>query len=74
MREISVAEQRYEVVRAVLADGETVTDVAARFGVRGRRFADGRVNLYHFMRGVPREMHFVISVAHATRSAARVSG
>ena len=30
MRELSVAEQRYE---AVLADGETVTDVAARFGV-----------------------------------------
>ena len=33
MREISVSEQRYEAVRAVLADGETVTDVAARFGV-----------------------------------------
>ena len=33
MREISVAEQRYDAVRAVLADGETVTDVAARFGV-----------------------------------------
>ena len=33
MREISVAEQRYEAVRAVIADGETVTDVAARFGV-----------------------------------------
>jgi len=28
-----VAEQRYEAVRAVIADGETVTDVAARFGV-----------------------------------------
>jgi transposase InsO family protein len=33
MRELSVAEQRYEAVRAVIADGETVTDVAARFGV-----------------------------------------
>jgi transposase-like protein len=33
MRELSVAEQRYEAVRAVLADGATVTDVAARFGV-----------------------------------------
>jgi transposase InsO family protein len=33
MRELSVAEQRYEAVRAVLADGETVTSVAARFGV-----------------------------------------
>jgi transposase-like protein len=28
-----VAEQRYEAVRAVIAGGETVTDVAARFGV-----------------------------------------
>ena len=30
---MSVAEQRYEAVRAVIADGQTVTDVAARFGV-----------------------------------------
>lgn len=28
-----MAEQRYEAVRAVIADGETVRDVAARFGV-----------------------------------------
>ena len=28
-----MAEQRYEAVRAVIADGGTVTDVAARFGV-----------------------------------------
>jgi transposase len=33
MREMSVAEQRYEAVRAVIADAETVTAVAARFGV-----------------------------------------
>jgi transposase InsO family protein len=33
MREMSVAEQRYEAVRAVVADGETVKGVAARFGV-----------------------------------------
>ena len=33
MRELSVAEQRYEAVRAVIADGQTVTEVAARFGV-----------------------------------------
>ena len=32
MRELSVAEQRYEAVRAVIVNGETVTDVAARFG------------------------------------------
>lgn len=33
MRELSVAEQRYQAVLAVIRDGETVTDVAARFGV-----------------------------------------
>src|SRR4029079_3128397 len=33
MRELSVAEQRYRAVLAVISDGETVTDVAARFGV-----------------------------------------
>src|SRR3954471_22231162 len=33
MRELSVAEQRYQAVLAVIGDGETVTDVAARFGV-----------------------------------------
>jgi DNA-binding NarL/FixJ family response regulator len=34
MRELSVAEQRYLAVLAVIKDGETVKDVAARFGVR----------------------------------------
>ena len=33
MRELSVAEQRYRAVLAVISDGETVKDVAARFGV-----------------------------------------
>ena len=33
MRELSVTEQRYQAVLAVISDGETVTDVAARFGV-----------------------------------------
>jgi transposase InsO family protein len=33
MREMSVAEQRYQAVLAVISDGETVTSVAARFGV-----------------------------------------
>ena len=40
MREISVAEQRYDAVRAVLAEGETVTDVAARFGVARKTVHD----------------------------------
>ena len=38
MRELSVAEQRYQAVLAVVGDGETVTDVAAP--VRGAA-ADG---------------------------------
>ena len=33
MRDMSVAEQRYRAVLAVISDGETVTDAAARFGV-----------------------------------------
>jgi transposase len=33
MRGKSVAEQRYQVVLAVIGDGCTVTEVAARFGV-----------------------------------------
>ena len=40
MRELSVAKQRYEAVRAVLFDGETVTDVAARFGVARKTVHD----------------------------------
>ena len=38
-----MAEQRYEAVRAVLADGESVTDVAARFGVT-------RKTVHHWLR------------------------
>jgi len=33
MRELSVSEQRYQAVLAVISEGETVTDVAARWGV-----------------------------------------
>src|SRR3954452_5439398 len=33
MREMSVAEQRYQAVLAVVSDGATVTEVAARFSV-----------------------------------------
>jgi transposase len=33
MRELSVSEQRYQAVLAVIAEGQTVTEVAARFGV-----------------------------------------
>jgi DNA-binding NarL/FixJ family response regulator len=33
MREMSVAEQRYQAVLAVIADGRTVRDVASQWGV-----------------------------------------
>jgi transposase InsO family protein len=33
MRELSVSEQRYQAVLAVISDGATITEVAARFGV-----------------------------------------
>lgn len=40
MRELSVAEQRYQAVLLVISDGETVTDVAARFGVSRKTVHD----------------------------------
>jgi transposase-like protein len=40
MRELSVAEQRYQAVLAVVSDGETVPDVAARFGVSRKTVHD----------------------------------
>jgi hypothetical protein len=33
MRELREEEPRYQAVLAVISDGETVTDVAARYGV-----------------------------------------
>ena len=48
MREFSAAEQRYQAVLAVIVEGSTVTEVAARFGVSSktmhawlRRYEDG---------------------------------
>lgn len=35
-----MAEQRYQAVLAVISDGETVTDVAARFGVHRKTVHD----------------------------------
>ncbi len=37
---MSAAEQRYQAVLAVISDGETVTDVAARFGVARKTVHD----------------------------------
>jgi transposase len=67
MREMSVVEQRYEAVRAVIAEGETVTDVAARFGVSRKTMhvwlaryeaggLDGLADRSHRPRSCPHQM------------------
>lgn len=77
MREMSVAEQRYQAVLAVISDGETVTDVAARFGVRRQTVHDwlakyeagGLENLgdrSHRPRSCPHQMSSDVEVAIAT--------
>ena len=69
-----MAEQRYEAVRAVIADGETVTDVAARFGVSRKtvhqwlaRYEEGGLeNLAdrsHRPRSCPHQMPAPVEVA-----------
>jgi transposase InsO family protein len=74
MRELSVSEQRYQAVLAVIKDGETVTDVAARFGVSrktvhqwlSRYEADGLDGLSdrsHRPRSSPLQMPAVVEVA-----------
>ena len=71
---MSVAEQRYEAVRAVIADGETVKAVAARFGVSrktvhawlARYEADGLEGLAdrsHRPRSCPHQMPAAVEVA-----------
>jgi transposase InsO family protein len=74
MREMSVAEQRYEAVRAVIADGETVKDVAARFGVARKTVhvwlarydaegLDGLADRSHRPRSCPHQMPASVEVA-----------
>ena len=69
-----MAEQRYEAVRAVIADGETVKGVAARFGVSrktmhvwlARYDADGLEGLAdrsHRPRSCPHQMPAAVEVA-----------
>jgi transposase InsO family protein len=76
MREMSVAEQRYEAVRAVIADGETVTDVAARFGVARKTVhgwlaryeaggLEGLADRSHRPRSCPHQMTAAVEVALA---------
>jgi hypothetical protein len=74
MREMSVAEQRYEAVRSVIADGETVTSVAARFGVSRKTVhgwlaryeaggLEGLADRSHGPRSCPHQMPVVVEVA-----------
>jgi transposase InsO family protein len=73
MRELSVAEQRYQAVLAVIGDGETVTDVAARFGVSRQTMhawlakyevggLDGLRDGSHRPRGCPHQMSAEVEV------------
>ena len=69
-----MAEQRYEAVRAVIADGETVTEVAARFGVARKTLhgwlaryevggLEGLVDRSHRPRSCPHQMPALVEVA-----------
>ena len=74
MRELSVSEQRYQAVLAVISDGETVTDVAARLEVRRQTVHEwlakyeagglaGLTDRSHRPRGCPHQMGSVVEVA-----------
>src|SRR3954469_23478529 len=74
MRELSVAEQRYRAVLAVISDGETVTEVAARFEVSRQSVhewlakyeaggLEGLADRSHRPRGCPHQMGSVVEVA-----------
>ena len=76
MRELSVVEQRYQAVLAVISEGETVVSVAARFGVSRQTMhawlakyeAGGLENLgdgSHRPRSCPHQMPAVVEVAVA---------
>jgi transposase-like protein len=76
MRELSVVEQRYEAVRAVISDGETVADVAARFGVARKTVhawlaryeaggLEGLADRSHRPRSCPHQMTAAVEVALA---------
>ena len=74
MRELSVSEQRYQAVLAVISDGETVSAVAARFEVARKTLhdwlnkyeaggLDGLADRSHRPRGCPHQMTSVVEVA-----------
>lgn len=74
MRELSVAEQRYQAVLAVIKDGRTVTEVAAAVGVSRQTLhawlsryeaggLEGLVDGSHRPAGHPRQMSSQVEVA-----------
>jgi len=74
MREMSVAEQRYQAVLAVVSDGETVTDVAARFGVRRQTCPSGWPSARPAgSRGWPMKSHRPRSCPHQMSGAVEVA-
>src|ERR1700755_535705 len=74
MRELSVAEQRYEAVRAGIAEGETVTSVAAGFGV-ARKTVRGWLAKYEAggLEGLADGSHRPRSCPHPMPAAAEVA-
>ena len=67
MRELSVSEQRYQAVLAVISDGETVSSVAARFGVH-RKTVHGWLARYETegLEGLADRSHRPRSCPHQT--------
>ena len=67
MRELSVSEQRYQAVLAVVSDGETVSSVAARFGVH-RKTVHGWLARYEAegLEGLADRSHRPRSCPHQT--------
>ena len=74
MRELSVAEQRYQAVLAVISDGQTVTEVAARLEVRRQTVhawlakyeaggLEGLADRSHRPKGCPHQMASTVEVA-----------
>jgi transposase-like protein len=74
MRELSVAEQRYRAVLAVIKDGRTVTETAAAVGVSRQSLhaclgkyeaggLEGLVDGSHRPRSSPQQMAAVVEVA-----------
>src|SRR5919205_4151740 len=74
MRELSVVEQRYQAVLAVLAEGETVKDVAARWRV-SRQTVHGWLARYEAegLEGLANRSHRPVSCPHQMPAAVEVA-